>query len=66
MAKRTPKKMGRPTIYNKPRTPRLIQLSDELIAVIDAIAGEGKRTEYIEKQLRAIPEIAASLQRREP
>lgn len=54
--------MGRPKVYDKPRTPRLIQLSDELIAAIDAIAGEGKRTEYIEKQLRDIPEIAAYLE----
>jgi len=64
MGKKPVKKMGRPRVYDKPRTPRLIQLSDELIATIDAIAGDGKRTEYIEQQLRAIPEIAAQLRER--
>jgi hypothetical protein len=56
--------MGRPPIYKTARRPRLIQLSDELVTAIDTVAGEGKRTEYIEKQLRAIPEIAAILERK--
>jgi hypothetical protein len=66
MAQRPRKKMGRPTVYKKPRRPRLIQLSDELIDAIDATAGDGKRTEYIEQQLRAIPEIAAQLEGEKP
>jgi hypothetical protein len=64
MKAQTPKKMGRPTIYDTPRRPRLIQLSDELWEAIEAIAGEGKRTEYIEKHLRTIPEIVAYLEKR--
>lgn len=55
------KKMGRPRVYNTPRRPRLLSISDELWDAIGAIAGEGKRTEYVEKQLRSIPEIASYL-----
>ena len=59
------KQMGRPRVYTTPRSPRLLQLSDELWEAIGAVAGEGKRTEYIEKQLRAIPEIASYLKGRD-
>jgi hypothetical protein len=62
--KQSIKKMGRPTVYNTPRRPRLIALSDELIAAIDAVAGDGKRAAYIEESLRAIPEIALLLRKR--
>jgi hypothetical protein len=62
----TNKKMGRPVVYSSPRRPRLIQLSDEVWEAIGKVAGEGKRTEYIEQQLRQIPEIQALLSAPEP
>jgi hypothetical protein len=65
MTKRTSKKMGRPVVYNTPRRPRLLQISDEVWDALGIVAGEGKRTEYIEEHLRAIPEIAKLLGKRQ-
>jgi hypothetical protein len=61
----SPKKMGRPQVYTSPRRPRLLQLSDELVEAIDTVAGDGQRNKYIEEHLRAIPEIATQLARKE-
>lgn len=59
------KKMGRPVVYNIPRRPRLLQISDEVWDALGIVAGEGKRTEYIEEHLRTIPEIAKLLGKRQ-
>lgn len=58
-------RMGRPFVYNpdKPRRPRTITLTDELWEALKQVAGEGKRAEYIEEHLRAIPEVAVKLEK---
>jgi hypothetical protein len=64
MKAQTSKKMGRPVVYTTARRPRLVSLSDEVWEAVGIVAGEGKRTEYIEKHLRSLPEIAVYLERR--
>jgi hypothetical protein len=56
--------MGRPYVYDplKPRRQRGIQITDELWEALSKVAGTGKVAQYIEEELRKIPEIAALLE----